>query len=216
MSDLKLDVDQAGEIKAAFRRERGSNGSEWTNEKIKALTERKGLFGGVLDVLESRAAIVLQLELEKKPDPILDTIIRVDRSIRPVYPDWVKTVMHPELENTGPDEYDLATIEPWLHDGQKNGKWIGGQDLYEHHKKYEMLASSLSLRDGEEIQKKGIVVFRKFFGGKAVFLWKSVVQDRDGNLDVPCLVGRGDEVVVLWYWLGLNWDGGYPALRFAS
>ena len=58
MSELKLDVDQAGEVKAALRREKGSDGSEWTNEKVKALTERRGLFGQVLDVLEGRAAIV--------------------------------------------------------------------------------------------------------------------------------------------------------------
>ena len=58
MSELKLDVDQASEIKAMARRERGSNGSEWTNEKLKALCESKGLFGQLLDVLEDRAEIV--------------------------------------------------------------------------------------------------------------------------------------------------------------
>ena len=33
MSDLKLDVDQAGELKAAFRR------GKWTNAEIKSLCE---------------------------------------------------------------------------------------------------------------------------------------------------------------------------------
>jgi hypothetical protein len=58
-----------------------------------------------------------------------------------------------------------------------------------------MLDSCLGLRDGEEIQKKGIAVFHKFFGSNALFLWKSVVGDRGDGLHVPFLTGLGDEVV---------------------
>lgn len=156
------------------------------------------------------------VSFEKKPEPVPDIIVRVDRSIRPVYPDWVKTVMHPELEPTGPAEYDLATINPWLHDGQKNGRCMEGHKLYEYLKENGMLESCLSLRDGEEIQKKGIAVFRKFFQGKAVFLWKSVVQNRDGDFRVPYLCKTGGWVVMVWSWLDSNWHGNFPALRFAS
>ena len=150
------------------------------------------------------------------PEAPLDTLIRVDRSIRPVYPDWVKTVMHPELELTGPVEYDLGTVDPWLHNGQKNGCCMEGHKLYEYLKENGMLESCLSLRDGEEIQKKGIAVFRKFFQGKAAFLWKSVVQTRNGFLRVPVLFEDDVEVVVAWHWLVNGWDGINPALRFAS
>ena len=41
-----------------------------------------------------------------KEETPLDTIIHVDRSVRPLYPDWMKEVMHPELEDVGPSEYD--------------------------------------------------------------------------------------------------------------
>ncbi|MBI2439609.1 MAG: hypothetical protein HYV45_03375 [Candidatus Moranbacteria bacterium] len=149
------------------------------------------------------------------PEAPLDTLIRVDRSVPLVYPNWVKTVMHPELELTGPVEYDLGTIDPWLHDGQKNGRYMEGHKLYEYLKNKKMLESCLSLRDGEEIQKKGLAVFRKFFHGKAVFLWKSVVRSRHGNLFVPSLYGD-DEVVVHWHCLDNGWNDGHPALRFAS
>lgn len=216
MSTLKLDVDQAGEIKAAFRRERGSNGSKWTNERIKALTERRGLLGGVLDVLEDRADIVPRLVSGKQLEMSLDTLISVDYSIRPAYPDWVRMVMHPELGLTGPVEYDLGTIDPWLHDDQKNGRSMEGYRLYEYLKDKNMLEGCLSLRDGEEIQKKGLAVFRKFFQGKSVFLWKSVVQGRFGILVVPYLYENGGQVVVDWDWLGGVWDDSNPALRFAS
>ena len=156
------------------------------------------------------------VSFEKKPEPVPDIIVRVDRSIRPVYPDWMKLVMHPELEPTGPAEYELGTINHWLHDGQKNGRCMEGHKLYEYLKENGMLESCLSLRDGEEIQKKGIAVFRKFFQGKAVFLWKSVVQNRDGDFRVPYLCKTGGWVVMVWSWLDSNWHGNFPALRFAS
>ncbi len=146
----------------------------------------------------------------------LDTLIRVDRSIRPLYPDWAKTVMHPELEPTGPAEYDLTSVVLWLHDGQKNGRYMEGHKLYEYLKEKKMLESCLSLRDGEEIQRKGIAIFRKFFQGKVVFLWKSVVQDCNGSLRIPRLYGDFGTVVVGWGWLGSNWYDDDPALRFAS
>lgn len=182
-------------------------------ELLNALAEHPSLFRQLLEVQQGRANIV---PFEKKPEPVLDTLIRVSRSIRPVYPDWVVTVMHPELEPTGPAEYDLATIDPWLHDGQKNGCCMEGHKLYEYLKENGMLESCLSLRDGEEIQKKGIAVFRKFFQGKAAFLWKSVVQTRNGFLRVPVLFEDDVEVVVAWHWLVNGWDGINPALRFAS
>jgi hypothetical protein len=121
------------------------------------------------------------------------SIICVDRSIRPLYPYWVKMVMHPDLEATGADTYDLATIEPWLHERQKNGGKVVGNRIYEHLLSNSMLDSCLGLRDGEEIQNKGIAVFRKFFGGKALFLWKSVVADRGDGFHVPFLTELGDE-----------------------
>ena len=101
------------------------------------------------------------------------TLIRVDRTQKPIYPDWLKEVMHPDLEANGPAEYDLANIEQWLHDGQKDGKWTEGNNIYARLKENEnaMLTTCLTLRDGEEIQKNGIAAFRKFFQGKALFLW---------------------------------------------
>jgi hypothetical protein len=33
-----------------------------------------------------------------------------------LYPEWVTKVMHPELEGTGPAEYDLAKVEQWFPD----------------------------------------------------------------------------------------------------
>ncbi|MCA9364270.1 MAG: hypothetical protein KC736_00005 [Candidatus Moranbacteria bacterium] len=150
------------------------------------------------------------------PELSFDTFIHVDRSIRLVYPDWVKTVMHLEIEHTGPVEYDLTSVALWLHDSQKNGRFMEGNKLYEYLKEEKMLESCLSLHDGEEIQKKGIAVFRKFFQGNVVFLWKSVVQSRRGLLSVPSLYESDGKVVMDWHWFGNDWNDDNPALRFAS
>ena len=150
------------------------------------------------------------------PEVLLDTLIRVDRSIRPVYPDWVETVMHPEFELTGPADYYLGTIDPWLHDGQKNDQDMEGNDLYKYLKEKKMLESCLSLRDGEEIQRRGIDVFDRFFKDKSVFLWKSVVQDHFGQPFVPFLYARNGQLVVVWDCLSHRWKNDRPALRFVS
>ncbi len=183
--------------------------------QIEAVLNKIGGEAAIPRLLAGELVVVERKPPTPKPEVPLDTIIRVDRSVRPVYPDWMKKVMHPELEGAGPSEYDLATVEQWLHDDQKKGVVVGNR-IYDHLKKTDTLKTCLGLRDGEEIKKKGIEVFRKFFGGKAVFLWASVVRGRVGGLRVPCLVGRGGEVVVDWDWLAYDWFAYYPAARFAS
>jgi|GEM_PF-1525723 len=166
------------------------------------------------DLWHGKIASAIQEGLETSTSA--DNIIRVDRSIRPAYPDWVKDVLHPELECTGPAEFDLAKVESWLHDGQKNGKWIKGEKIYEHLKSATMLESCFNLADLLAIQARGVQTFREHFADKAVFAWKSVVRDRYGDLSVPYLYLGGDQVVLGWNWLVDVWNDSDPALRFAS
>lgn len=146
----------------------------------------------------------------------MDFIVRVDRSVKPTYPDWMKKVMHPELELAGPAEYNLQDgVEQWLHDDQKRGSVVGNT-IYKHLQKGDNLATCLNLQDGLAIQQKGIAVFCKLFAGKAVFLWGSVVQNRSGHLHVPYLYGIGDRVGLNWFWLDDYWYSYSPALRFSK
>jgi len=145
----------------------------------------------------------------------IDSIIRVDHSICPVYPDWVKKVMHPELEAAGPAEFDISQVEQWLHPDQARGT-VKGKVIYEYLKDNDMLKTCLGLSDLLAIQKKGIAFFRKHFADKAVFGWKAVVLSRDGNLRVPSLIESEGKVLVYWRWLDYAWDSDYPALRLAS
>ncbi len=124
-------------------------------------------------------------------------IVRVDRMIHLAYPCWVKELVHPELECTGPMEFSLSKVELWLYDGQK---WrVNIQAIYNYLKETDNLSLCLSLQDGLVIQKMGIGVFRKFFKGKAIFLWKSVVWDRHNHLQVPRLREVDSKVVINWF-----------------
>lgn len=172
--------------------------------------------GGVSGAKRFLADELMLVEAPKPEPPPLDFIIRVDRSVKPNYPNWFKRLEHHELECSGPTEYNLQDgVEQWLHDEQKR-RLTPGNVIYKHLKDTNALESCLNLQDGLAIQQKGIAVFRKLFGGKAVFLWGSVVRGQDGNLNVPSLCELDGEVVVRWYWLGHNFLSGHPALRFGK
>lgn len=181
---------------------------------VEAVFNKLGGVVGAKRFLADELVLTEVPKSEPQPEPVLDFLVRVDRSVKPTYPDWFKKLEHPELECSGPAEYDLQTaVQQWLHDDQKNGVVVGNT-IHKHLKKDNALASCLNLQDGLAIQQKGIAVFCKLFGGKAVFLWGSIVRDCDGSLGVPFLCGSGDEVVVGWHWLGLSFDSSIPALRF--
>lgn len=148
----------------------------------------------------------------------LDNIIRVDRSVRPSYPGWVKMVMHPELENTGPVEYNIFAVERCFHESQKvmSVEHDAGIKIYTHLRDTNMLNTCLGLRDLEEIQKKGIVFFQKHFHGDFCVGWKSIAQDIDGNLSVPYLYGHSNGVGIMWAWMGSSFCLSSPALRFSQ
>lgn len=184
--------------------------------QVEAVWNKLGGEEGVEKFLQGQVELVMKAKLAPEPEVEIDSIIRVDRSIRPSYPDWMKEVMHPELENSGPAEYDILAVEQWLHDGQKDGKWIEGNKIYSHLKETNTLKTCLGLRDLEEIQKKGIAFFRKHFKGKAVFGWAGIVRNRNGNLSVPCLYEGGAKVVLNWHWTDSPWRSSNPALRHAS
>lgn len=146
---------------------------------------------------------------------VVSSIIHVDRTVRPTYPSWMKKVLYPKLENTGPEEFDVTKLELWLHNDQKAGT-VKGNVIHDHLKSNNMLEGCLGLRDLEEIQKKGVTFFRENFKGKAVFAWKSVVRHADGYLLVPYLIENDGKVVLYWNWLDNDWNSSNPALRFAT
>ncbi len=167
-----------------------------------------------------------EAELVLKPKPvvagaiIIDPIVRVDRSIRPVYPDflnqeYLKKSEFIALERLGPSEFDASRLRKWWHPKQKKGRVLGDV-IHDVLVKKNLLSSCLGFADLLGIKAKGIEFFRQHFKGQAVFGWRSVVPNRDGYFLVPCLVERGGAVVQRWLWLGHGFGAAGPALRFAK
>jgi len=112
-------------------------------------------------------------------------MIRVNRIIRPKYPKWMTRVVHPELECSGPEEFDLRLID-----------------------------RPLNLQDGEAIAKKdGGNVFRELFGERKLFLFSSVVS-RKGSMYVPYVMISRQRAVIRWSWVSCDWGTELPTIHF--
>lgn len=143
-----------------------------------------------------------------------DFVVRVNRRIIPAYPSWMNKVMHPKFGCTGPSKYDLSQVGLWLHDQQKQRGVMSGNVIYMYLKRVNALRFCFNLQDGLAIQQKGVVVFRKLFKDKALFLWKSVVQDHNDDLDVPYMYENAGRIVEYWRRLDDNWFSNGLAPRF--
>ncbi|MBI2476403.1 MAG: hypothetical protein HYV67_04150 [Candidatus Taylorbacteria bacterium] len=212
MSNLMLDVDQAGELKAAFRR------GGWTNSEIKQACQGRFL-SDVRGILLGKARIVTLKTDDTSETVIIDPIVRIDRSVRPVYPDFLdqEYLNKPEfiaLEKLGPPEFDASRLRKWWHPKQKR-KVIKGTVIHNFLVEKMMLPSCLGFVELLGIQAKGIEFFHRHFKGQVVFGWRSVVPFCGGDLRAPYLVEDDGEMVLYWRWLGGDFDATYPALRFA-
>jgi hypothetical protein len=156
-----------------------------------------------------------EVVVEEKIDPVL----HVDRTIHPVYPEWMKPPLHPELELTGPAEYDLKTnMDISFIAGQGNGTFTG-LDAYEHLKSNNLLDGCLGLADGYAIRERGAKAFSKFFEAKesaAVTLWTAVFMDDDGKLYAPIAIPINGKVVISRGDLSILWTKYRPLVRFQS
>ena len=144
------------------------------------------------------------------------TKVCIDRFVQPNYPEWVKKVWNPELENHGPAEYDLAVnVKLWVSEKQETDQ-VESHDLYQELEVKGMLTHCLGLRDLEQIQKKGLKTFQRFFGKKHVYAWKSVCSDASGNNFVPLLEEPVGEPRIELRWSKLIWmvSNDRPALMF--
>ncbi len=105
-------------------------------------------------------------------------IVEPDRSIRPAYPNWMRKVVHPELECTGPAKINLKALVLERHIVPAY-KVITGLQIYDNIRDNDALDRCLSLQDGLAIQAAGVAVYRKVFSSRTVCLWKSVGQHKD-------------------------------------
>ncbi len=146
-------------------------------------------------------------------EEVIDPIVRVDRSVKPTYPEWGKDIPYSELEATGLAQFDASRVDLWLHPNQKTGA-MDGDLIYNYLNMTGIIGRCAGLRDLEEIQKRGINFFRKFFKGKVLLGWRSAFCRSSGTLHVPSLFEDIGRVKVGWYWNDFALDHSCPALRF--
>lgn len=143
-------------------------------------------------------------------------IINVDRTVRPIYPAFVRRIEYLSLELTGPTNFDVTKLWFYVHP-IKDGGYITGKDIHRELICKNMIPSCIGIIELKAIQDRGINFFRKYFLGEAVFGWKSVVLGDSGCLFVPSLFDFGDDNVHLeWKWISSTFTYHRRVLRHCS
>ena len=184
MSDLMLDVDQAGELKAAFRR------WNWTNRDVKRFCE-SSQGPDFLKVLTRQAEVVLRKHV-------------IDCDADPFLPKgWKGVEFH---RKHGQLEFASDKVNLYLSKEQVPGKYIVGTDLrkeLENVPVYNANVLDYLLAHPELISES--------WKGKAVFFWGTIYRDADGGLCVRYLYWGGAVWGWFCYWLGCEFDCSGPA-----
>jgi len=104
--------------------------------------------------------------------------IEIDRSNPPVYPPWVKRVLHQESESRRPSKYDLRKdVELWRHPGQTwaTGGEVGGV-IYQNILRQGEIHLYLGYPDLIAIPEMGVEIYRELYDDTSVYAWGSVVE----------------------------------------
>ncbi len=194
MSDtFVLDVDQASELKHAFKR----NG--FTKAQIKQLTSGDFL-SGVRDVIEGRAELVVKKHL-----------INLDAD--PMIPDGWKVEEH---QKGGQFEWDASKVALYLDPSQQGGpiegnklcKKLKGKNVFNAVLLDYLLANPHLIPEEWKKDENG--------NTRYIFFWGTVYRHSDGFLCVRCLYWDGDRWYWYYFWLGNVWIAHDPAAVSAS
>ena len=193
MSDLMLDVDQAGELKAAFRR------GSWTNAEIKSACEGDKL-AKFRQVILGNAEIVTVKHI-------------IDCDSHPFVPvrNWeVRESDQLASRVTGQLEWNAANVGLFLSDTQKSDRHEGNQLRKELESQRVLPANVL-----DHLLKHPHLISEEY-KGKHVFFWGTIYRDSDDDLCVRCLDWSGDGWGWGFDWLVFGFSGDYPAAVLAS
>jgi len=189
MGDLMLDVDQAGELKAAFRR------GNWTNAEIKRLCEGD-ILAQVRDIIRGR------LELKA-----IEHVIDCDAD--PYLPEGWKVEEH---QKSGLLKWDAKLVELWFAKGQQNGKVLKGDKL-----RQELVGKPVLNACVLDYLLANPHLIPEEWKGKCVFFWGTIYRSSGGNLYVRYLYWSGGGWDWRFGWLAYDWHDNNPsALRTSN
>lgn len=187
MSNLMLDVDQAGELKAAFRR------GNWTNAEIKQLCEGETL-AQVRKVLLGHAVITVPEHL-------------IDLDADPFVPNGWKVEDH---QKGGQFKWDAIKVKLHLSKKQKGGS-IEGNKLRKELKGQPVYNANLL-----DYLLKNPHLIPEEWKGKYVFFWGTIYRSSGGDLCVRCLYWDVGRWCWDFDWLDRGWHDDDPAAVPAS
>jgi hypothetical protein len=188
MSDLMFDVDQAGELKAAFRR------GGWTNQEIKRLCED--------DMLARVRMVLLDHPVITVPDYLFDL------DADPFVPDGWKVEEHQKGCQFKRDAYKVSL---YLSAQQKDGKWIEGNKL-----RRELAGKYVYSANVLDYLLANLHLVPEEWKGKYVFFWGTIYCDPVGRPCVRSLFWNNDRWDWSYRWLVIDWRDHDPAAVAAS
>lgn len=202
MSDFMLDVDQAGELKAAFRR------GDWTNQEVKRLCEGD-ILAQFRQVLLGHASITMH---ELTPEELQVAVAHIiDCDAPPFLPAGWKGVEEHQKGGQLTWNKDAQKDALYLSERQKKHPWLGGHKLREELKSKSVLNANVLdwlLAHPEHIPEE--------WKGRYIFFWGTIYRYSDDGLCVRCLCWFGGRWRWDCFWLGSGWDDGSPAALRAS
>ncbi len=176
--------------------------------KLGGVEGAKRFLSGELVLVEAQRKVAPQ-----PPEPPLDFVVRVNRSAKLSYPAYMVRVMYPELEVTGPAEYDLRTmVETWRTADQSRAE-VRCHSIYADLLIAKAIEDQLGLSDLIAIKAKGIGVFRQF-NARHIYGWRSVIEGKQEVLYVPYLSEHKGQVVLHWWMSALFCGPKDFSLRF--
>jgi hypothetical protein len=190
MSDFMLDVDQAHELKMAFRR------GGWTNSEVKKLSEGD-ILAQVRDVILGRSEIKpVEHVIDLDADPFIP-------------PDW-KVEEH---KKGGQVKWSPANVQLYLSPNQKvkDGKVIVGNKLREELESKPVFNANLL----DYLLANSHLIPEEWKDGYTYF-WGTVYRSLDCHLSVRFLYWAGGRWRCDLSWLDCGWGDDNPAAVSAS
>ncbi len=195
MSDLMLDVDQAGELKAAFRR------GDWTNAEIKRACEGDSL-ARFRDVVRGYAKVVTTQHI-------------IDCDAKLFIPNGWRVENEDQLVSRirGQLILDTSKIKLYLSSKQQDGKYIEGNKLRKELASDPVLNANV-LDYLLKFENQHLIP--EEWKDKYIFFWGTIYRDSDDNLCVRFLCFNDGAWYWGYSWLGHGFCGSYPAAVLAS
>ena len=210
MSDLMLDVDQAGELKAAFRR------GNWTNQEIKRLCEGDTL-AQFRQVFLGNAAIVDRQQFDHLK-ALVEVMISQSKTEHLINCD-----ADPFLPSgwKGVEEHQRGGQLNWNKDVQKDALFLAsgqqkGSVLVGHKLRKELAGKPVLNANVLDYLLAHPELIPEDWKGKYVFFWGTSYRGSVGGLFVRYLYWCGGRWCWSFYWLGRGWGADGPASLRAS